>query len=239
MKLLSDDYIAEATADARRYQGQWTGTAGTLAAHVMRLIRERERMLSMLTERSRQPKPVRVIGVAGWIGAGKSLVASMIPEAWHLQWADPIYRGLSAMLDVDEDDLRDRSRKEDTRHLLRTLGTEWGRQLVHPDLWVRLTMQRIDKLAEEYRGGTFAICGTRFPNEIAAVRERGGEVWWVSRPGNVMIASHSSDEAIQKADCDRVIENDGPMDALRGRVLDAYEDFLRARPAPEHSYNEG
>ena len=42
---LPDEYIATVVRDARRYQGQWTGTAGNLAAHCMRLIRERERML--------------------------------------------------------------------------------------------------------------------------------------------------------------------------------------------------
>lgn len=42
---LTADYIADVIRDARRYQGQWTGTAGTLAAHCMRLVRERERML--------------------------------------------------------------------------------------------------------------------------------------------------------------------------------------------------
>jgi hypothetical protein len=30
---------------ARRYQGAWTGTAGTLAADVIRLLRERLRLL--------------------------------------------------------------------------------------------------------------------------------------------------------------------------------------------------
>ena len=42
---LPDEYIATVVRDARRYQGQWTGTAGNLAAHCMRLVRERERML--------------------------------------------------------------------------------------------------------------------------------------------------------------------------------------------------
>jgi len=53
---LPDDYIAQATADARKYQGQWTGTAGTLAAHVMRLIRERERILLMLEEKQHETR---------------------------------------------------------------------------------------------------------------------------------------------------------------------------------------
>jgi hypothetical protein len=41
---LSDDYLAEARQRAYRYQGQWTGTAGALAADVARLLIERKRM---------------------------------------------------------------------------------------------------------------------------------------------------------------------------------------------------
>lgn len=48
---LTEEYIATVVRDARRYQGQWTGTAGTLAAHCMRLVRERERMLEANREK--------------------------------------------------------------------------------------------------------------------------------------------------------------------------------------------
>lgn len=41
---LTDDYLAKAERDARRFQGAWTGTAGTLAAHVMRLLGEVKRL---------------------------------------------------------------------------------------------------------------------------------------------------------------------------------------------------
>jgi hypothetical protein len=37
---LTDAYLAECERDARRFQGAYTGTAGTLAAHVMRLLAE-------------------------------------------------------------------------------------------------------------------------------------------------------------------------------------------------------
>lgn len=65
---LTDEYIATVVRDARRYQGQWTGTAGNLAAHCMRLIRERERMLEA-------NKPVGVVESAGQ--------AAVIAEAWE------------------------------------------------------------------------------------------------------------------------------------------------------------
>lgn len=41
---LTDEYLAKAERDARRFQGAWTGTAGTLAAHVMRLLGEIRRL---------------------------------------------------------------------------------------------------------------------------------------------------------------------------------------------------
>lgn len=41
---LTDAYLQQAEFDARRFQGAWTGTSGTLAAHVMRLIAEVSRL---------------------------------------------------------------------------------------------------------------------------------------------------------------------------------------------------
>ena len=48
---LTDAYLAKAEKDARRFQGAWTGTSGTLAAHVMRLLGEIRRLRT-------PPKPV-------------------------------------------------------------------------------------------------------------------------------------------------------------------------------------
>jgi hypothetical protein len=54
--LLPDDYIAQANRDAMRYQGQWTGTQGTLAAHTRRLILEREEIMRMLEEKQNETR---------------------------------------------------------------------------------------------------------------------------------------------------------------------------------------
>lgn len=47
---LSDEYIAEARQRAYRYQGQWCGTSGSLAADVARLLIERKKMSGILTD---------------------------------------------------------------------------------------------------------------------------------------------------------------------------------------------
>jgi hypothetical protein len=178
---------------------------------------------------------LRLIGLAGNIGSGKTLAAAMVPGAVAIQWADPIYRGLAAMLDVPEDILRDRTTRERpvtvsgleivSRQLARTLGTEWGRDMVHPDLWVRLTAARVARIAAATGRATFAICGTRFLNELATVRENGGQVWWIERPGTVT-GPHASDRTLVREHCDRALINDGTTEQLRHRIESAWSAYL-------------
>ena len=41
---LDDAYLQQCEWDARKFSGAWTGTSGTLAAHVMRLLAEVRRL---------------------------------------------------------------------------------------------------------------------------------------------------------------------------------------------------
>ena len=45
---LSDAYLQQCEFDARRFKGAYVGTAGTLAAHVMRLLAELSRVKGRL-----------------------------------------------------------------------------------------------------------------------------------------------------------------------------------------------
>lgn len=47
---LTDEYLAEARQRAYRFQGQWCGTSGSLAADVARLLIERKKMSTILTD---------------------------------------------------------------------------------------------------------------------------------------------------------------------------------------------
>ena len=54
-KPLSDAYLLECEMRARRFSGAWTGTSGTLAADVMRLLAEVSRLKGeAAVERARQ-----------------------------------------------------------------------------------------------------------------------------------------------------------------------------------------
>ena len=85
---LSDDYIAEARQRAYRFQGQWCGTAGSLAADVARLLIERKKMQGFITElettnaQLRAAVETRLAG--GCCDGGKCQPADDAPERWKV-----------------------------------------------------------------------------------------------------------------------------------------------------------
>jgi hypothetical protein len=167
-----------------------------------------------------------IIGFTGLAGAGKDLAASMVPGACRVAFADPIYRGLSTMLGVPEAELRDRSAKErplagfgaSPRQLLQTLGTEWGRQMICPDIWLRVAFWRWEQAAAAGLG-VIVVPDVRFPNEARQIRSEGGEVWMIHRPGVEPVAAHESEAGLPLRLIDRLIVNDGTVDQLRERVV--------------------
>jgi hypothetical protein len=55
LEKLSDAYLQQCEWDARKFSGAYTGTSGTLAAHVMRLLAELSRTKGDLAvERARR-----------------------------------------------------------------------------------------------------------------------------------------------------------------------------------------
>lgn len=61
---LSDEYLTQAEQDARRFSGAYTGTSGTLAAHVIRLLKERRELVAevaLLRSRLDEAGTVRVV----------------------------------------------------------------------------------------------------------------------------------------------------------------------------------
>ncbi len=55
---LTEDDLARMEHRARRFQGAWTGTSGTLAADVMRLLQERQRLLAELAAAKEKDPPI-------------------------------------------------------------------------------------------------------------------------------------------------------------------------------------
>ena len=56
-KPLTEDDLAQMEHRARRFSGAYTGTSGTLAADVIRLLYERQRLLAEIARHAEQARP--------------------------------------------------------------------------------------------------------------------------------------------------------------------------------------
>ena len=108
------------------------------------------------------------------------------------------------------------------RHLMRTLGTEWGRDCVHPNLWVTTLEAKIRNSKK------VVIDDVRFPNEAFMIRKNGGQVWLVTseRAGfTPEESSHRSDGELDGQRFDRHITNDLGFAKLHLQIQKAVEEL--------------
>jgi hypothetical protein len=92
------------------------------------------------------------------------------------------------------------------RHAMQTLGTEWGREAMAQDLWVRAFVLASGRLRA---AGTPVVCDDmRFPNEAQAIRGAGGLLVRIDRPGCDTPAGHASEGALNGWHFDLTVTND-------------------------------
>lgn len=167
-----------------------------------------------------------VVGICGRARSGKDTVAAMLLEMGVVKYryalADPIRLMLHAGLGIDLSAPEWAERKEQVipelgrspRQLLQTLGTEWGRHLVHQDVWL---LQAAEALAT--LGPGMVISDVRFQNEADWVIRRGGALINVMAERAADVAPHASEAGvILKLGRDAFILNDGTLDDLRKSV---------------------
>lgn len=161
-----------------------------------------------------------LIGIAGRARSGKDTVANFIIAAiggYRYSFADPI-RAMLAPLGVDMNDPYWRARKEDVipalgvspRRMMQTLGTEWGRNLINPDLWLVMAHQRLLR-----NGPGMVISDVRFENEAAWIRKHGGRIIHVIRPEAKAVEVHASEDGIEMLDTDAQLFNSGTLEELQ------------------------
>lgn len=179
---------------------------------------------------------IPIIGLTGLAGSGKDSVRAVLEQHGYtgLAFADPIRAMLLGLFHTAGVSLRyitERHLKEKAipgldasyRQLAQTLGTEWGRALGH-DFWVRIARSRMEALKEEAFGqAQFVISDVRFPNEAAFIRECGGQVWHVLRPGVQPVRAHESEAHASSMEADFTILNDGTLQDLQTTVLNALQ----------------
>lgn len=109
------------------------------------------------------------------------------------------------------------------RLLLQLLGTDCGRDIIHPQIWVNALMA--DYISYSARGSSYEfeeskwlVTDTRFPNEAKAISLKKGIVIRVNR-GDGNTGTHASETALDDYnDWDYVIDNNGSLLQLAATV---------------------
>lgn len=188
-----------------------------------------------------------LIGLTGAAGAGKDTVADHLAGAHgfvKMSLAGPLYQMLEVMTGIPAARLANRAVKEapvdwlgvSPRRLLQTLGTEWARDTVGEDVWIKHLFRRIDDFGA---AAGFVITDVRFENEAQAMKARGGRIIEVVRPTplhDVAEAArrHSSEAGIPDDLIDVTLVNDTDVMGLLSRVDAAvrwlHTDILDSSP---------
>lgn len=173
-------------------------------------------------------KPL-LIGLTGRKQSGKSTVASVLVSEHgfaECSFAAPIRKFTANLLDLTlseleaekEEPIHWLDNKVTPRQIMQRMGTEFGRQMVHPDVWVRHCLNEVTNYAR--RRVPVVISDVRFENESRAIRQAGGFIIHVQRSDlGVQTDMHVSETPLPMLFGDRVISNNGTVDDLADAVL--------------------
>ena len=107
------------------------------------------------------------------------------------------------------------------RQLMQLLGTEYGRELVHPDLWLILARKRIEQFMQ-YR--SVVVSDVRFDNEADMIRSMGGQIIHLVRPGIGAVAAHKSESG--------VAVRAGDVEYVNGGTIGELHDYISGWATP-------
>ncbi len=165
-----------------------------------------------------------VVAFIGPAGCGKSTAAAFLREEYGyslLKFAHPIKQMLRVIgledrhLEGDEKETPcDLLCGTSPRKGMQTLGHEWGRKLIHPDIWVRAWMREaVWKLQNGHR---LVVDDLRYPNELDAILRLGGATIRIVRKDAHQCDAHDSETQFVMSQ--RVIVNDGSIDKLHAQT---------------------
>jgi len=171
---------------------------------------------------------MNIVGIAGKAGSGKDVIAEYLVDVfgYHRRaWADSLKDAAGAIFGLTreqmyggEKEVVDRYWGHSPRYILQKLGTECLRQGYGKDVWIRSFYRHI---SQQPMSWFWVVPDVRFENEARAIREWGGRLWRVDRPGvgEVGMAGHASEHDLDNwVEWDQVLVNDGTVLELLERV---------------------
>lgn len=183
-----------------------------------------------------------VIGLCGPEGAGKSTVARMLVKMFDAEivpFALPLKRMLLSLGVEERHVFGSPADKEEPLEILggksarwacQSLGTEWGRDLICHDLWVKAWHQAVDKSSS----WLIIADDLRFQNEATAIKARRGVTVCVLKE-QLSLVEDAAENNLHRSQQyhslprDFVLVNDSSLDDLKTGVWQLME-HLHATP---------
>lgn len=184
-----------------------------------------------------------IIGINGYSGTGKDAVGQIIQklcpnENWEIKkFAGKLKEVASILTSIpvkyfeDQDFKRtvlgeewwtncdEGSQPMTVRDLLQKLGTECMRTGLHSNTWVNALMVDYKPAKmDQYNPSKWVVTDTRFPNEAKAIKDKGGIVIRIDRPGIKPINNHPSEVGLDYWDFDYAIGNVSDLVSLEFTV---------------------
>ncbi len=165
-----------------------------------------------------------LIGLSGKSGAGKDTVADyLVARHGFVRFAvaDDLKRAAKFAFDFDDDQLWTSGRDEidvryhqTPRQMYQRLGD--AIREIAPEAIVEGLRSRLRAKSPGHR---LVVTDVRMPPEVKALRDVGGVIWRIERPGlGVREHEHGTETALDGARVDAVVMNDGSLSLLARRI---------------------
>lgn len=169
-----------------------------------------------------------IVGLSGYAQVGKDTVAQILVEDYgytRIGFADIIKKaayildpiitldGMRLAHAVDKYGWEGSKQVPEVRRLLQVLGSEVGRDLIDPQIWVEITMHAV------HPDDKIVVSDVRFSNEAEEIKWKKGEIWRITRvdkdaPVNV----HRSETEMDTWDFDEYVPNNGTIEDLKKEI---------------------
>jgi hypothetical protein len=185
-----------------------------------------------------------IIGVSGYSGCGKDTVGTILQQIdrdshWEIKkWAGKLKQVAELLTGIPVEKFEDQEFKKtnlgkqwndrinnpmSVRDFLQKLGTEGLRDGLHTNTWVNALMADYkcvpaDRAPNGWDCDNWIITDTRFPNEAQAIKDAGGIIIRVTRPGIGPVNDHPSETGLNQWKFDYEIQNDSSLNELINSV---------------------
>jgi len=179
-----------------------------------------------------------IIGLSGYARSGKDEIAKVLVSKYNftrVAFADPIKKMLWDVNPLLKTDFTlqgvvsaygwdvAKGQFPELRRLIQNLGVA-AREHVDPDVWVIAALRQMDDVNTHY-----VVTDVRFENEAIMIKQSGGELWRVERPGIEAVNDHISEHALKGYTWDKVLHNGGTLQDLEKLVDTRMEPLLNAK----------